>query len=88
MDSVLIYSSLRSKRFQSRSKKKKGGRGRGRGEEVPSFPSPSPVLSFFFLLSSQLSRRTREETLATQAKYIDLVRAKSEALYNIKSCNA
>ena len=36
------------------------------GQAVPSFPSPSPVLSFF-LLSSQLSRRTREETLATQA---------------------
>ena len=36
------------------------------GQAVPSFSSPSPVLSLF-LLSSQLSRRTREETLATQA---------------------
>ena len=33
----------------------------------PSFPSPSHVIPFFFLLSSQLSRRTRVETLATQA---------------------
>ena len=49
---------------------KEGGRGRERGEEeVPSFPSPSPVLSFF-LLWSQLSRRTREETLATQANML------------------
>ena len=62
----LIMSSLRSKRFQSsycakvraRAKKKK---------KVPSFPSPSPVIPLF-LLSSQLSRRTREETLATQAR--------------------
>ena len=36
---------------------------------IPSFPSPSPVLSFF-LLSSQLSRRTREDTLATQANHL------------------
>ena len=49
------WASLRSKRFQSsyRAKvragaKKKGGRGRGRGEEVPSFPSSSPVIPFFF----------------------------------------
>ena len=47
--------SLRSKRFQSSycakvraGAKKKGGRGRGRGEEFPSFPSPSPVIPFFF----------------------------------------
>ena len=48
--------SLRSKRFQSSycakvraEAKKKGGRERGRGkEEVPSFPSPSPVIPFFF----------------------------------------
>ena len=51
---VLIFCSLRSKRFQSSyctkvraGAKKKGGRGRGR---VPSFPSPSPVLSFFALV--------------------------------------
>ena len=30
-------------------------------------PPPPSFLFFFFLLSSQLSRRTREETLATQA---------------------
>ena len=68
-------SSLRSKRFQSShcakvragAKKKKGGRGRGEEETLfPSFPSPSPVISFF-LLSSRRSRRTRAETLATQA---------------------
>ena len=34
----------------------------------PSLPSPSPVIAFYFLLSSQLSRRTRAETLAIQAK--------------------
>ena len=37
------------------------------GQAFPSFPSPSPVIPFFFLLSSQLSRRTRAETLATKA---------------------
>ena len=41
-------------------KQKKDWRGRGRGEEeeVPSFPSPSPVIHFFFLPLSQFSRRT------------------------------
>ena len=34
---------------------------------VSFFPLPLPRHSFFFLLSSQLSRRTRAETLATQA---------------------
>ena len=87
MDSVLIYSSLRSKSFQSRSKKKKVEGGRV-GEKRFLHSPPPPPSFLFFLLSSQLSRRTREETLATQAKYIDLARAKSEALYNIKSCNA
>ena len=64
--------SPRSKRFQSSycvkvraGAKKKVGRGRG-GEKFPSLPSPFPVIPFF-LLSSQLSRRTRAETLATQA---------------------
>ena len=37
------------------------------GQAFPSLPSSSPVIPFF-LLSSQLSRRTRAETLATQAK--------------------
>ena len=70
--------SLRSKRFQSsycankleRERKtkrlKREGEGRRGKEEVPSFPSPSPVIPFF-LLSSRRSRRTRAETLATQA---------------------
>ena len=31
-----------------REQKKKGRRGRGRGEEFPCFPSPSPVIPFFF----------------------------------------
>ena len=30
-------------------------------------PPPSPSFPFFYLLSCQLSRRTREETLDTQA---------------------
>ena len=51
--------SLRNKRFQSshtawklERKQKNGwrGRGRGRGEEVPSFPSLSPVIHVFFAL--------------------------------------
>ena len=37
------------------------------GQAVPSLPSPSPFIPFF-LLSSQFSRRTRAEPLATQAK--------------------
>ena len=37
------------------------------GQAFPSFSSLSPVIHFFFLLLSQHSRRTREETLATQA---------------------
>ena len=63
--------SLRSKRFQSsycakvRAEAKK--RLRGRGEEVPSFPSPSPIIHFFCCCSSFLDE-PREETLATQAR--------------------
>ena len=71
-------SSLRSKRFQSsycakvRAEAiKKGGRGRGRGEEERFLLSPPPPPSFLFLLSSQLSRRTYAETLATQARKKD-----------------
>lgn len=47
--------SLRNKRFQSShiawklERKQKNG-WRGRGEEVPSFPSPSPVIHVFFAL--------------------------------------
>ena len=72
-------SSLRNKRFQScycakvrtgAKKERWKGEGEGRrGEEetaFPSFPSPSPVNHFFSLLS-QFSRRTRAETLPTQA---------------------
>ena len=43
------------------------------GQAVPSFPSPSPspvIPFFFFLLSSRRSRRTRAETLATQARIL------------------
>ena len=38
-------------------------------------PLPLPRHSFFFLLSSQLSRRTREEALATQASYLRYIQA-------------
>ena len=57
---------LACKRFQSsyyakvraEAKKRLKGEGEGRrGKEVPSFPSPSPVIQFFLPLS-QLSRRT------------------------------
>ena len=69
---VLIFCSLRSKRFQSSycakvragaKKKKVEGGGGGFLHSLP------PPPSFLFLLSSQLSRQTREETLATQAIY-------------------
>ena len=52
-----------SKRFQSSYCAKV----RVEAKNNPSFPSPSPVIPFFFLLSSRRSRRTRVETLATQA---------------------
>ena len=38
-------------------------------------PLPLPRHSFFFLLSSQLSRRTREEALATQPSYLRYIQA-------------
>ena len=38
------------------------------GQAVPSFPSPSPVIPFLFS-GPNFSRRTRAETLATQAKF-------------------
>ena len=48
-------------------KKWKGeGEGEGRRQAFPSLPSPTPVISFFCLLSCQLSRRTRAETLAAK----------------------
>ena len=54
--------SLRSKRFQSSycAKVRAGAKKK----------SPPPPLSFLFLLSSQLSRQTRAETLATQASIL------------------
>ena len=80
---ILYIDSLRSKRFQSsycakvRARAKKGGRGRGRGEEetlARFLRSPPPPPSFLFLLSSQLSRQTRAETLATQASILTFVK--------------
>ena len=43
--------------------------GGGGGGGVPSFPSPSPVIPFFFFSRPSFSRRTRAETLATQASW-------------------
>ena len=66
--------SLRSNRFQSSSCAKVGakankkiGRARGWGEEKGFLFSPPLPVHFSFLLSSQLSRRSRAETPATQA---------------------
>ena len=70
--------SLRSKRFQSsycakvragakNKKVEEGGGGEKRKRRGSFFPLPLPRHSFFFLLSSRRSRRTRAETLATQA---------------------
>ena len=53
--------SLRSKRFQLK------GEGEGRRGKVPSFPSPSPVINFFFCSCPSFLDEPREETLATQA---------------------
>ena len=48
-------------------KKKNDGRGRGRGEEETFFSLPLPRHSFF-CSRPNFSRRTRAETLATQAR--------------------
>ena len=71
-----LHSSLRSKRFQSSycakvraGAKKKKVEGGGGGEKRFLHSPPPPPSFLFFLLSSQLSRRTREETLATQASF-------------------
>ena len=74
--------SLHSKRFQSsywakvRTEAKKKVEGGGGGEKrKPSFPSPSPVILFFFCSCPSFLDEPREETLATQAtmvvKYLD-----------------
>ena len=47
---------------------KKRLKGEGKGRRVPSFPSPSPVINFFFFSSCpRFLDEPREETLATQA---------------------
>ena len=51
-----------ARKFNRAGAKKKRWKGEGEGSH-----SPPPPPSFLFLFSSQLSRRTREETLATQA---------------------
>ena len=60
-------------RAGAKKKVERGGGGEKR-KQFTSFPSPSPVIPFFWLSSLQLSRRTREETLATQAIHIALRR--------------
>ena len=47
-----------ARKLERKQKKDWRGRGRGEEEEVPSFPSASPVIHFFFLPLSQFSRRT------------------------------
>ena len=64
---VASVSNLVIARKLERKQKKKGGRG-------SFFPLPLPRHSlFFFLLSSRRSRRTRAETLATQASVRNIV---------------
>ena len=67
-----LLCSLHSKRFQSsyctkvRTRAKKGGRGRGMGEEetsFPSFPSPSPVIPFFYSRPNFLDKLARKRLL-------------------------
>ena len=43
------------------------------GQAVPSFPSPSPVIPFFFCSCPSFLDEPREETLATQASSIALI---------------
>ena len=47
---------------------KEGGREEKRKQHFLLSPPPPPPLHSSFLLSSQLSRRTRPETLATQGR--------------------
>ena len=41
-------------------------------------PSPSPVIAFFFCSRPNFSRRTRAETLATQARHMEASRERSD----------
>ena len=60
-----------------REPKKGRGKGKGKGEAFPSLlPPPPPFL--FVLLFSQLSGRTRAETLATQATNAYLLDSRPE----------
>ena len=62
-----------ARKLEREQKKVEGGGGMGEEEtSFPSFPSPSPVIPFF-KLSSQLSRQTGAETLATQARFCVVV---------------
>ena len=64
-----------------------GGGGEKRKEEVSFSPLPSPVIYCFFLLSSQLSRRTLAKTQATQAsdakRSISTVLRKNRGLWTV-----
>ena len=62
-----------ARKLEREQKKVEGGGGMGEEEtSFPSFPSPSPVIPFF-KLSSQLSRQTGAETLATPASFCVVV---------------
>ena len=61
-----IFGSLRSKRFQSSYCAKVRAEAK---EKV--FPSPFPVIHFFFCSCPSFLDQPREETLATQAKFLD-----------------
>ena len=64
-----VSSRVIARKLEREQKKKKWkGKGEGRRGNFPSLPSPSPLIPFF-LLSSQLSRRTRAEMLAMQALF-------------------
>ena len=90
--SCLGYYSLRSKRFQSsycayvRARAIKRWKGEeGGGREKSFLLSCPPPPSFLFLLSSQLSRRTRAETLATQARAVILLSFQKGGMLVIKA---
>ena len=69
----MVMDSLRNKRFQLNycakvgNSKKNERRGNGRGEDLPFLPSPLPLYTYFF--ASQLSKRNRAGTFATQASH-------------------